>query len=803
MVILILLVFGTLSPQAAVGQTGGQESTINVVQIDSIAVIGNERLSTPTIVGTLGFQAGSQTTYREIQRSIKTLWTTGQFNDIIVRAEGNPGEPVVLVLEVEERDILRRITIAGLENADEETVRDTTGLRTGQPLSPAKVLAAREFIRSELSKEGIPFASIEERLDPIPDAPGEVHLILDVTEGNRITVADLEFAGNENVSDAELRGAMRTKAEGFWWFRSGSYDSDVYDEDVAGSLPALYRSKGFLDFRVVSDSLVVDPETGKTRIELGVEEGQRYRLAEFTIEGNRHFPTEDLERYYLSSGGGLLESLGFGGGSEEGQDDRPYFDQERFEEALAQVQQAYSNEGYLYVQVEPWLQKLEVEDGEEPAVNAGWRILEGNPAYISRIDIKGNDYTHERVIREKIFVLPGDVYSQDRLISSWQSISSLGFFESPIPPPEIDADPETGDVDITFTVQERQTGSVNFGTAVGGGTGVSGFLGYDQPNLFGQAKEGHIRWDFGKYINSFTLSFADPALWGSLVSGNFSLFNSRDRFFQFRTGRRKRLGFSATFGFPVPWSLRTRVYAGYSLSRTDYKLFNNVDDTSLFGLPAATQSGVSLGITRTTLNHPIFPTSGSRQSINSEFNGGLFGGDGDFIRHMAEATWWVPAGTIGGDDAGGRPIQLALGLGMRAGAIFGDVGLFPFERFWMGGVQFGQQLRGYDETSVTPLGYFPERSRDLNDIERLGNAFISVTAEYAIRFNDNMSLSAFFDAGNLWAEPRDVDPSRLFRGAGIGVQLVTPFGPIGLDYAYGFDKTRPGWQLHFRMGPGY
>ncbi|MFC1661613.1 BamA/TamA family outer membrane protein [Gemmatimonadota bacterium] len=144
-----------------------------------------------------------------------------------------------------------------------------------------------------------------------------------------------------------------------------------------------------------------------------------------------------------------------------------------------------------------------------------------------------------------------------------------------------------------------------------------------------------------------------------------------------------------------------------------------------------------------------------------------------------------------------------MGLSLRGGAIFGDVGLFPFERFWMGGVQFGQQLRGYDETSITPYGYFPERSADLADIQRLGNAYLSLTAEYAVRFNDNMSISAFFDAGNVWADPLDADPTRLFRGAGIGVQLVTPFGPIGLDYAYGFDKTRPGWQLHFRMGPGY
>ena len=70
---------------------------------------------------------------------------------------------------------------------------------------------------------------------------------------------------------------------------------------------------------------------------------------------------------------------------------------------------------------------------------------------------------------------------------------------------------------------------------------------------------------------------------------------------------------------------------------------------------------------------------------------------------------------------------------------------------------------------------------DVADIQRLGNAYFSATAEYAIRFNDNLSVSAFYDAGNLWSDPLEADPSRLFRGAGLGVQLVTPFGPLGLD----------------------
>jgi len=778
-----------------------EQVVMPLVRVDSIAVEGNSRLAASAVLGTLGFEVGSEITNRDIQRAIKNLYGTGQFADVVLRAEGDPGQPVTLIVQVEEREVVSRVTITGLQRISERMVRDSTGLQPGQPYSPSRVFAAEQFIRTRLAREGVPFARIEQRTQDMEDRPGEIHLFMDVMEGNRITVAELWIQGNEAVSDADIRGAMRTRTEGFFWFRSGSYDGERFAEDLQVSLPDLYRGRGFLDFGVLSDSLVVDPQTGKTRIELEVEEGPRYRLADFTVSGNRHFSTEEIERYFNRRERGLLRSLGIRRG--EAEDGEPFFDAVAFDEARFEVEQLYRNEGFLYVRIDPWVERVSPAEGTGPEVRAGWRIVESNPAYVRRILVSGNDYTHERVIREKIFVLPGAVYSQGDLLSSYQSIASLGFFETPMPLPKIEPDEQTGDVDITFFVKEKQTGSINFGTAVGGGTGVSGFLGYDQPNLFGQAKQGHLRWDFGRYINSFTLSFTDPALLQSRVSGNLSLFNSRDRFFQFATGRRTRTGFSTRFGFPVPWSFRTQVFAGYSLARTDYRLFQDVDDTSLFGLPPGTQSTFSVGIVRNNLNHPLFPTMGSRQSWNTEFNGGILGGDGDFIRHLGEASWYVPAGEMGGGEPGSRPIRLTLGLTIRAGAVFGDVTNFPFDRFWMGGVQFGQQLRGYDETSITPLGYFPERSGDIFDIQRLGNAYLTMTAEYAIRISDNISVSSFLDAGNVWTDPRSIDPTRLYRGAGLGVQLVTPFGPIGLDYAYGFDKTVPGWQLHFRMGPGF
>ena len=277
---------------------------------------------------------------------------------------------------------------------------------------------------------------------------------------------------------------------------------------------------------------------------------------------------------------------------------------------------------------------------------------------------------------------------------SYQAISGLGFFESPLPSPEIQPDPVTGDIDVTFSVEERQTGSVNFGTTVGGYNGLSGFVGYDQPNLFGQAKSGSFRWDFGRFQNNLVLRYTDPAIARSRISGTVSLFNSRDRFFSFASGRRNVLGVSTQIGIPVPGSVFTRVFVGYSISRTEYDQEGGVSDTSLFGRPSGLMSQLSLGIGRSTLDHPLFPTVGSEVRWTTELNGGILGGDGDFTKHTAEGAWWIPVAAIGGDQPGSQPVRFALGLRARVGMITGDAEAFPFERFWLGGVQFGETAQG-------------------------------------------------------------------------------------------------------------
>jgi outer membrane protein insertion porin family len=795
--IALAVLFGAFAPRVLSAQQ--QQGSPALLVVDSIVVEGADRLEADNIAAVFGVRRGDEITYRDVQRGMKQLLNTGQFRDITVLADGNPPDPVTIVIQVVEEAVIRRIEINGLDHASPREVRDTADLQPGLPLNQQRILDAKTYIRAELATEGIPFAEIVDRVVPVGDGANEVDLILDVTEGQRVTVAHVDFAGNEAVSDETLRGAMTVKPEGFWWFRPGSFNQLDYRLDLEQSLPAAYRSRGYLDAQIVSDTLIIDPNSGKARVEISVVEGQQYRLNSFRVNGNSVFTESQLESMFLEPRGGILSMLGLAG-SEQTNAAGDVFDAEAFNDARDRALQQYYNQGYLYAQINPVVQRIESEDGGPPLIDATWEVVEGNPAIVNRVSIQGNDYTYEWVIRNQLTVIPGDVYSQDRVLQSYQSISSLGFFEVPMPNPDIQPN-ENGDVDITFIVEEKSTGSINFGTSVGGGVGLSGFIGYEQPNLFGQAKSGSLRWDFGRYINSFEVSYSDPSLFQSLVSGRITLFRSRDRFFQFASGRRLRTGGNVRFGFPFRSSLFTRVFVGYGLSKTTYELFNDQEDNSLFGRPPGIQSQLSIGMTRQTTDHPIFPTTGSRQNVTLELNGGLLAGDGNFTRLLTDGTWWVPVGRLGGEGGQGG-IRLALGLTMRAGAVFGDVSAFPFDRFWMGGVQFGQQLRGYDETSITPYGWFPERSGSISDIDRLGNAFFSLTAEYAMRLTGQISTSLFFDAGNVWRDPAQFDPTQLYRGAGVGVMLVTPFGPIGLDYAYAFDKPTPGWQFHFRMGPG-
>ncbi|MGH7659145.1 MAG: BamA/OMP85 family outer membrane protein, partial [Gemmatimonadales bacterium] len=372
-------------------------------------------------------------------------------------------------------------------------------------------------------------------------------------------------------------------------------------------------------------------------------------------------------------------------------------------EATQKIATLYHNNGYIYAQVNPEERRRTGADGRN-YLDLAWSIREGSPATINRINIVGNDVTHERVIREAIVLLPGSVFNQDRLLRSYQNISNLGFFQQPLPFPDIEQTENGIDVDITFRVQERRTGNINFGASLGQGTGIGGFLGLEEPNLFGRGKRGRIQYQFGRNINDFTLTYSDPAIRGSRYSGTITLFNSRQRFTIGDLGRRVQTGGSLQFGFPFMGSNYTRLFGSYGFQRIRFTE-GSEDLRARFNCNNCSRSTLGVTLVRDTRIDLPFPTGGSMVSTSAETNGGFLGGTGQYQKIEAEGRWYAPLGSMGGNPQLGTGVRFVLALKARTGFIFGDAGPFFTELYSMGGTQFGVPLRGYDEFSITPDGF--------------------------------------------------------------------------------------------------
>jgi outer membrane protein insertion porin family len=799
-------IFAVVCLLALARSAGAQVDVQQCAQPDSIAVRGNSRVTESTIRSDAGVSRGMAIDMASVQRMIRNLYVTGQFETdvrVLCEVQENP-HVATLVIAVHERPVVSDIRVTGTDAVSNRTVRDRIEILAGRAADPALVTKAITRIDSLYESRGYYL------VDVVPETTvvaGNTVLTFHINEGRRLAVSDIQFVGNAHMPAGDIAAVMKTAPEGFWWWKRGEFDEDTYAGDLSERIPALYGRFGFLKMQVLRDSLIVDRVAGKATVEISIEEGPQYHVGNFEIVGNRHFSVEDLRRFYPfdsvdQSVGQRLSGLLHGATPAQG-----IFDRERWDAALEQVQDAYTNDGYIRAQLSPVVQPSVGLDSV-PVVHLRWDIEEGPLAVVHRIDILGNDYTSEGCIRSVILMLPGSVFSKDRLLRSYQQIGNLGFFDMPMPEPDVQPYGDEGLWDVTFHVKEKKTGNINFGASVGQGAGVGGFIGLDQPNLFGKCRRGSLQWQFGQLVNDFTLSYSDPAFRKSTVSGTVDLYHTRSRYVVRDFGRQTRSGGSLRLGFPIMGSSYTRLFLSYGGEAVSY----GSDPNSLLGTLVSQcdhcfRSTLGTTITRDTRVGLPFAFGGTQQTFDAQFNGGPLGGTAKFQRYRLEQRFYTPLGTLGGGAFNAEPKFVVFGASARAGMVFGNTGpFFPFQEFAMGGTQQGEALRGYDEFSITPGGYVGSGGPVQATRASFGRAFFTTTLELGLRLNSSFYFNSFFDAGNVWDTPREFSPARLFRGAGFGVGLVTPLGPLGLDLGYGFDRIdaagrpAPGWKLHFKLG---
>ena len=773
---------------------------------DTVMIAGNSRVSDATIRASAGLPARTTLNFRDVQRAIKALFTTGQFEDVGISCSVPPVTPKPsLIITVRERPLVSGVTVKGPERVSSRDVKDRLTLAVNKPLDPAALALAVERADSLYNAKGYYLARIH--VDTVKDGD-KVKIAFTVEEGRRLAISGLQVNGNKNISSADIAAAMESKPEGFYWFRKGEFDDTKYATDLQEHIPQLYASRGYIDFRLLNDSLMIDREAGKAVIEITVSEGPRYRIGSFEVLGNKRFSTADIQVYYpFAEQTTTLTQRAVGVVKRSYKNPPNTFDQLKWESGEQKLRDAYNDEGYIYARIRPVVERQPGGDTIR-VVNLRWEIDEASPAIVNRIDIEGNDFTYESCIREQVVLAPGQVFNRNYLLRSYQNISNLNFFEAPMPAPDTRPIGDQGDVDIVFHVKEKRTGNVNFGASTGQGTGIGGFVGLDQPNLLGRCKRAQVQYQFGRYINDFNGTYTDPNINQTRISGAVTAYHTASRYTIADLGRSVRTGAQIQVGFPVPNSLYSRLLLSYGGEKVKYggggllgTVANQCDNCfrSTLGFTASHDTRIGLP----------FAAEGGSQTFVAQFNGGPLGGTAKFQKYTTELRAYAPIGGIGVASLGAAPMTFVLGLSAKAGALFGDPGPFFYSQsFSLGGTQYGEQLRGYEEFSITPLGFNAFADGSSSGVSRtsFGNAFFTGTGELGLRVNQSLYLNTFFEGGNVWDSPRQFDPTRLFRSFGVGAAIVSPLGPIGIDLGYGLDRldqagrSAPGWKLHFKLG---
>ncbi|HUP02024.1 MAG TPA: outer membrane protein assembly factor BamA [Gemmatimonadota bacterium] len=747
-------------------------------RISSIVVEGTRTLDAERVRALSGLSPGSTLTARAVQEAIRALWATNLFNDITVTTQSGTDahEQVVVVIRVAEAPVITRLDFEGADEIDREDLEAALAIRPGDRLLEHRLHQAEIDLETLYEERGYYLAEVQLVATPHsaggPAASDSTAVTVRIDEGRKVAIKEIEFDGNTAFSGARLRKALETDTEGFWFWQDGEFDEAKWRADLGQRLPAFYGSRGYLDMRVVSDSIAVDPDRGAMRLYVTVDEGRQYRIGDITIEGNRRFSRTDLSQFLRLEPGAV-------------------FDTQVVESTQTDLGNLYADDGYIYAQIQP----VRRVRGDSAVVDLTWQIREGEPAHIRHVAIRGNTVTHESVIRRQLFVEPGERFRRTDVRNSLLSLEGLGFFEPGIMPTTRMVDEESGDIDLIFEVEERRTGSLTLGAAVGGGTGLSGFVSYEQPNLFGQARSGRIRWEFGSRNNDLELSYSEPVFLGSTTSASVSFFDIDRRFIN-QSFRQDAIGANVRFGTPLPWDDASRFFYGYKWQRIDLESTGGGEDRFEGEYPR-TESSLNLALVRDTRLPRRHPIQGARHNLSVDLAGGPLQGNVGFHKYLFDTAWF--AATF--ND------RTVLNLSLKTGGIRATRFVPLTEQFVLGGVQFPSQgLRGYDEGCVGVFNVGAGRP-GIGCGEDRGNAFLLLTAEHFFKISDTIYASVFYDAGDVFREFGDVTFADLKRGAGVGFSIDLPgLGPLGLDLGYGFDRIDnagnldPGWQVHFRFG---
>jgi len=758
---LILLASPALRAQAPQGP---------VIKDIVIENVGAPSISKERVLANLATKVGQPYSERAAEQDIRALYATGGVSNVRLFAEPL-GDGVKVTVLLQGRPVIEEILIEGADSIPLNRVRRETSTKVGDVVSEEKIEDDRQKIIKLYEDKNFSEVNVTYRVQEIP-GKNRARVLYAISEGPKLVVKRITFVGNESVLPRDIRKVMKTKPEDLLSFltKSGRMLPAQIEEDRA-AIRTLYQNRGFADVDI--SNIQTQPlQNAGVEIIITIVEGIQYRVNSVKLEGANVVPQQEILTRMKMLGGQLFTPKGMG-------DD------------LKELRDFYGARGYVDMVAMP-----EVLPAGQGAVDVTYRLDEGIQSYVNLINIQGNTRTQDRVIRRELAVKPGEVFDTTLVDVSKKRLENLNYFSRVETPASDTIVP--GRKDLNVIVEEKRTGSFNFGVGFSTIDSLLGFAEIQQsnfdlfnwPNFTGGGQRFRIRGQYGLQRSDFVVSLTEPWFLGYKLSvgvegyyrnANFlsAVYNQENVGAAFQARKQIWRALSARSEYRIE---KIRIYDVDNVDQNGYFFFNGYNDGYNGNENAGeviknsagtyTKSAVTGSLTWDTRDSLFLTRKGELLELTGFIAGGPLGGTVQDYGLSLEFSKYVP---LPFDMIFLVKGQLAItnGWGGNTESVDGGYGngVPIFDRLYLGGAN---NMRGFNFREVGPVDQYG------NPIG--GNSLAYITLEMTFPIISRVRGAVFTDMGFVNVDPGDFGTSNANVDAGFGLRLDLPIGPVRVDY---------------------
>lgn len=644
-------------------------------------------------------------------------------------------------------------------------------------------------------------------------------------------IAKIEFKGNDEISDDDLKEQVKTK-------EFNILDVSTLNNDIL-NLQKHYEEKGF--FIATAQYSIKDNVNGTVDIVFKIKEFDKVLVKKITYLGNKAIDDEELKKFMQTKEETLFSGLSGSGNFKEvnfqtdierikylyktkgylqvnvsnpvvtvSEDKRwifitvqviegPQFtvnsisfngellytddelktniklkpddiyNEENLRLDIQTLTELYQDKGYAFANV---LRNLEIVPGENK-VDVQFSFEKGQICYFGKILVKGNSKTRDKVIRRELKIHEGMMYSGSKLRISKDNVNRLGFFQ----PESVifnTVSPKGKDniLDVEISIKERPTGQISLGA--GYSTATQGFIqaSVAQNNFRGLGQNLNFNLSLAQQQQIYNIGFTEPYLFDTKWTAGADYFKTFSNFI--RSFGFQKQGFNTRVGYPI--FDYTRLFITYRYE--DASISNVANPTIDPKIENGSTGSVQTSLILDKRNNIFEPTNGHYGSASIELTG--FGGIQRWFRSELEGRYYKP---IWEDLIFRSRINMAQLYQTT------DRGIPRIERFSMGGAR---NMRGFRLEDIGPLVNATNKLTGSLDTFNSGGLFQVLNTfelEHPLIKEAGLKWALFTDIGNVYPRYLGNDGDFSLRANyGFGFRWFSPIGVLRFEFGFPLNK---------------